>query len=590
MPLDFEDDDIEIIELLDMSSIAAAMVSNAEEAAEEAVDALLEALTGIENKEDAIAPGTVDQVWQGNKTWIDKVGLPISTATQAGLNALDTDKLDISALDSTLAGKSAASTGISTIFGLNAAGNAVVKANRAIFNVKDYGAVGDNSTDDTAAILAARTALVANGGGVLYFPKTSQNRYKCASTIQMSINGFHIEAESKGCIIDFATQASGPGIALGGIYDWSIKNFAVLNAYGACVEINRGTITGPQTYCGYGLMSNVVLRGARNSADNLEIGNCYQCVFEVVRSQEGVRKGIAIFGFCTTLTFISCHAFDAADDNWQIKNIVYSVFMACGSDNAGGYGYSLQDADIEMIRCGCETAEYSAIEVIFDNTSTSTVKGMNIVLDGFNTLNNNVAAHAGSGWLATTSGSPASTAAGHISISNLRDLGTPAGNAIEGNGAFTYGIDQRSQKIINFGSAPGFSWVGDGVTDVPATGPVNISGANTRIATLRPKLRNGTAAYGGLLVVTVAQNNRSAGSRTATYVLAVNKASAGTIGEISVISSIGNDAGANAADASFTFTFDSANDELEATVAGSTATGNWYFHIACIGNLSAVIG
>lgn len=38
-------------------------------------------------------------------------------------------------------------------------------------NVKDYGAVGDGVTDDTAAIQAAMSYLTSNTGGILYFPK-----------------------------------------------------------------------------------------------------------------------------------------------------------------------------------------------------------------------------------------------------------------------------------------------------------------------------------------------------------------------------------------------------------------------------------
>lgn len=43
--------------------------------------------------------------------------------------------------------------------------------NSAVFNVRDYGATGDGSTDDTAAVTAAAAAMVTAQYGVLYFPQ-----------------------------------------------------------------------------------------------------------------------------------------------------------------------------------------------------------------------------------------------------------------------------------------------------------------------------------------------------------------------------------------------------------------------------------
>src|SRR5690242_6647096 len=55
----------------------------------------------------------------------------------------------------------------------------VVRKNTLAINVADYGAVGDDNTDDTAAIQAAIAALPA-GGGLIYFPPGT---YKITSAI-----------------------------------------------------------------------------------------------------------------------------------------------------------------------------------------------------------------------------------------------------------------------------------------------------------------------------------------------------------------------------------------------------------------------
>jgi hypothetical protein len=56
------------------------------------------------------------------------------------------------------------------------------QVDRAI-NVKDYGAAGDGSADDTAAIQAAISAAVARNGGLILFPSGT---YKITSTISVT--------------------------------------------------------------------------------------------------------------------------------------------------------------------------------------------------------------------------------------------------------------------------------------------------------------------------------------------------------------------------------------------------------------------
>jgi hypothetical protein len=54
--------------------------------------------------------------------------------------------------------------------GAGAVGDPVVKIDTMSYNVKDYGAKGDNTTNDTAAIQATINACSAAGGGTVFFP------------------------------------------------------------------------------------------------------------------------------------------------------------------------------------------------------------------------------------------------------------------------------------------------------------------------------------------------------------------------------------------------------------------------------------
>lgn len=65
---------------------------------------------------------------------------------------------------------------------------------RDVVSVKDFGAVGDGVTDDTAAIQAAITAVGAAGGGVVYFPR---GIYAITSALNVSAHGIVLVGHSR---------------------------------------------------------------------------------------------------------------------------------------------------------------------------------------------------------------------------------------------------------------------------------------------------------------------------------------------------------------------------------------------------------
>lgn len=112
-------------------------------------------------------------------------------------------------------------------------------SNNAVYNVLDFGALGDGSTDDTTAIQAAIAAMPSGGGGRLLFPPG-----KTYMSDTITLNKTNITIEAWGATIkkragtvghlfsDTAAAADGL-VVLGGTYDMNRTSFAFGNAVSA---------------------------------------------------------------------------------------------------------------------------------------------------------------------------------------------------------------------------------------------------------------------------------------------------------------------------------------------------------------------
>ena len=148
---------------------------------------------------------------QGKYLAFDSLGLPIASVGTGNDSALRTD----------LANASASSAG-SRLSGFRQTGTGAVARTvddklKETISVKDFGATGDGSTDDTAAIALAIAATPTNG--LLIFP--SPGTYKTTSTTLIQKN---ISIQMQGTsAINYVTAANTPAM----LFDYSMNNVSL---------------------------------------------------------------------------------------------------------------------------------------------------------------------------------------------------------------------------------------------------------------------------------------------------------------------------------------------------------------------------
>jgi hypothetical protein len=221
-------------------------------------------LGNVTNTSDTAKPVSIAQ-----QTALDlkaPLASPTFTGTVAGVTKAH---VGLGSVDNTADTAKPVSTAQATALGLKAD-----KA-RLPFNVKDYGATGDGTTDDTAAIAAAHTAAKAVKGEVFFPPGnylhtgdlTVDTDYMAYAGVGQNskitfaggglvldgtaIHRFGITARDLRIV---RTGSAGPAISLAGngsgtgVVDWHFSNVAVYGSTGDCLTV-QGSYIGTFVGC-----------------------------------------------------------------------------------------------------------------------------------------------------------------------------------------------------------------------------------------------------------------------------------------------------------------------------------------------------
>lgn len=260
------------------------------------------------------------------------------------------------------------------------------KKARDVLNVKDFGAKGDGSTDDTAAIQAAIDYAVAAGRRSVYFPAGT---YIVTSPL-------HAQVETGTTTVGGSTKSRytyGMGLTLRG----EQVGKTVLRKTGQATytipannNINGGSTVDTTLF--FGGTEGTGLYVSDLSIENASTGECYaiyatraRCVLERLNVCTN-SHGIYLYGWLNNLTDIiitakekglwvanatstACNKVFVAGCNnpYYLVSTHYSTLISCCADNCTGNIWTLKGS-ITMLGCGSESKGADRYIDLLDDT------------------------------------------------------------------------------------------------------------------------------------------------------------------------------------------------------------------------------
>lgn len=227
-------------------------------------------------------------------------------------------------------------------------------------NVKHFGATGNGSTDDTAAIQAAINSLPlapsspyspkgTAQGGTIYFPR---GRYKVSSKLTLR-RGINVRGESHEAsqVLSFVnadsvfqyTDIGGylqDEIGFSNLSIW--QDASVVASAGAAIDLIDGAYTPDSIQV---RISNVLVEG---TYDGIRIAAGVGCSVSDCNVSRCVRYGIHLAQITTSntsTTLQNCYTHLNGSHGVFVQSASYVSVIGCASDSNTGYGYAFQSAN-----------------------------------------------------------------------------------------------------------------------------------------------------------------------------------------------------------------------------------------------------
>lgn len=216
-----------------------------------------------------------------------------------------------------------------------------------VFNViLDYGAVGNGSTDDSAAILNAVTAVNA-AGGTLYFPAGYTYYYNSATAITLTGS---VRVEGLGAILKGGSSTTNAFIFSNSITASAISNLPNIENFaagaGLIIQTSTQVINCAQIS---GCLKGIVYdsHSTNNVLDNtVNVNFIASCEYGIVMTSDGTASGgfqgnITNVNFCTAASYGIAWLRQGSATSYVCTNNTYNVYAMdpIGATQNPSYGF-----------------------------------------------------------------------------------------------------------------------------------------------------------------------------------------------------------------------------------------------------------